>query len=102
MILGSVKDERTFSTMSFMKDKLQNKLSTHLPLVVDMHSQQFFTLENFPYNDAFDDWKKVNHREELMGHDFYSVCYTLRGQGTLSMCYNTTELSLLEAVSEKC
>jgi hypothetical protein len=60
-------DERTFSTMSSMKDKLQNRLSTHLPMVVGMKCQQFYTLENFPYDTAFDDWKKTNCKEDTNG-----------------------------------
>ena len=37
-VLGSVEDERTFSTLNFMKNKLKNRLSTHLPVVVGMHA----------------------------------------------------------------
>lgn len=54
MVLGSVEDERTFSTLSFMKNKLQNRLSTHLPTVVAMHVQPFYTINNFAYNSAFE------------------------------------------------
>jgi hypothetical protein len=32
-VVGSVEDKRCFSTLSFMKSKLQNRLITHLPLV---------------------------------------------------------------------
>ena len=32
IVLGSVEDERIFSTLSFMKNKLHSYLSTHLPL----------------------------------------------------------------------
>jgi hypothetical protein len=58
LVLGSVEDERTFSTLSFMKDKLRNRVHTHLPLVVGMHSQSFFDIKNFPYDQAYSDWKK--------------------------------------------
>ncbi len=44
MVLGSVEDERTFSTLTFMKSKLRNQLTTHLDLVVRMYAQDFFTL----------------------------------------------------------
>jgi hypothetical protein len=37
LVFGSVEEECTFSTLSFMKDKLLNRLQTHLPLVVSMH-----------------------------------------------------------------
>jgi hypothetical protein len=30
VVLGSVEDERTFSTLKFMKSKLQNRLGGHL------------------------------------------------------------------------
>ena len=30
MVLGFVQDERTFSTVSFMKSRLRNRLTTHL------------------------------------------------------------------------
>jgi hypothetical protein len=36
MVLGSVKDERCFSNLRFMKSKLKNRLTTHLDLVVKM------------------------------------------------------------------
>ncbi len=43
MVLGNVEDERTFSTLTFMKSKLKNQLTTHLDLVVRMYAQDFFT-----------------------------------------------------------
>jgi hypothetical protein len=58
LVLGSVEDERTFSTLSFMKDKLRNRLQTHLPLVVSMHNQSFFDINTFPYEEAYSEWKK--------------------------------------------
>jgi hypothetical protein len=36
MVLGNVKDERCFSNLGFMKNKLKNILTTHLDLVVKM------------------------------------------------------------------
>ena len=54
MVLGSIQDERTFSTVSFMKSKLQNQLSEHLELMVNFKSQKFFTLETFPYTAAYE------------------------------------------------
>jgi hypothetical protein len=58
LVLGSVEDERTFSTLSFMKDKLCNRLQTHLPLAVSMHGQNFYDINSFPYEEAYNDWKK--------------------------------------------
>jgi hypothetical protein len=46
----------------FMKNKLRNMLTTHMPIVVGMHSQNF-TLENFPYDVAYDDWKTKTTKE---------------------------------------
>jgi hypothetical protein len=37
--------------LAFMNSKLENRLTTHLPLVVRMFAQQFYTLQNFPYGD---------------------------------------------------
>ena len=43
--------------LSFMKNKLRNRLSNHLALVVAMHAQEFYSLEDFPYNTTYDDYK---------------------------------------------
>jgi hypothetical protein len=37
-VLGSVQDERCFSSLSFLKNKLRNALDEHLELVVGMYS----------------------------------------------------------------
>ena len=63
-VLGSVEDEQTFSTLSFMKNKLRNRLSMHLPLVVGMHVQEFYGLSDFPYDAAYDEWKTSNRKED--------------------------------------
>ena len=63
-VLGSVEDERTFSTLSFMKNKLRNRLSTHLPLVVGMHAQDFFGLSDFPYDAAYEEWRSKSRKED--------------------------------------
>lgn len=57
LVLGSVEDERCFSSLKFLKSCQRNRLGKHLPLVVRMFGQQYFTLENFPYNDAIESWK---------------------------------------------
>ncbi len=49
MVVGSVEDERIFSTVNFMKSKLCNCLTTHLNLVVWMYAQFFYKLETFPF-----------------------------------------------------
>jgi hypothetical protein len=56
-VLGSVEDERCFSSLTFLKDKLRNRLaSDHLSVIMGMYGQQVFTLENFPYDDCFQTW----------------------------------------------
>jgi hypothetical protein len=51
-VVGSVEDEPCFSTLAFMKSKLCNRLTTHLPLVVHMFAQHFYTIYNFPYEEC--------------------------------------------------
>jgi hypothetical protein len=59
MVLGNVEDECTFSMLVFMKNKLNNILTIHMHL-------QGFTLENFPYDVPYDDWKtKVKKKDSL-------------------------------------
>jgi hypothetical protein len=58
MVLGSVEDETTFSTFTFMKLKLRNQLTTHLNLVVRMYAQDFFTLQSFPLYTAITEWNE--------------------------------------------
>jgi hypothetical protein len=63
MVLGSVQDERTFSTVTFIKTKFRNRLTTHLPLVVDMKSQKFFNIQTFPYDSAYENWRDASKRQ---------------------------------------
>jgi hypothetical protein len=42
-VLRSVEDECCFSTLSFLNNKSQDTLNPHLPFVVGMYSQKFFT-----------------------------------------------------------
>lgn len=56
-VLGSVEDERCFSFLTFLKDKVRNRLDgDHLSLVVGMEVQQVYTVENFPYDACFKQW----------------------------------------------
>ena len=48
-VLGSVEDEKTLSSLSFLKSKLRNRHTTHLDLAVRMFAQGFYTLNTFPY-----------------------------------------------------
>jgi hypothetical protein len=61
-VLGFVEDERTFNNLSFMKNKFQNQLTTHLDLWVKRFSKKNFTLSNFPYDDTITLWKEVTIR----------------------------------------
>ncbi len=45
IVVHNVEDKKTFSTISFMKSKLHNCLTTHLDLVVQMYIQAFYKLE---------------------------------------------------------
>jgi hypothetical protein len=56
MVLGSVHDEHTFSTATFAKSKLWNRLTTNLGHIIAFQSQNFYTIDNFPYNAAFESW----------------------------------------------
>jgi len=56
-VIGSVEDERCFSTLTFMKTKLQNILTTHVELVIWIFSQKFFTFRDFPFGEAIQNWK---------------------------------------------
>jgi hypothetical protein len=56
-VLDSVEDERVFSSLTFLKDKLRNRLSVdYLGIVIGMHAQNVYTLENFPYDTCFQSW----------------------------------------------
>jgi hypothetical protein len=60
--LGSVEDERTFSTLNYMKSKVRNNLQEHLDLVVQMYGQNFYDLKSYPIYDAISKWKEVKIR----------------------------------------
>jgi hypothetical protein len=60
-IVGSVEDERCFSTLAFMKLKLCNKLTTHLPLVVWMFAKWYYALQNFSYVECIEQWQTTQH-----------------------------------------
>jgi hypothetical protein len=40
-VLGSMEDERTFSSLKFLKSQLRNRLGDNLPLMIRMHEQRF-------------------------------------------------------------
>jgi ATP-dependent helicase/DNAse subunit B len=52
-VMGSVEDERTFSTLNYMKSKVWNNLDEHLDLVVRMFGQSFYDLKTSPCRMQF-------------------------------------------------
>ena len=61
IVLGSIENERAFSSVEFVKGKLRNKLGDHLPLCVQMFTQKFYTLKNFLYIEVVWIWKENKH-----------------------------------------
>lgn len=60
LVPGSVEEERTFSTMGFIKDRLRNRLGQeHLNTTVSLKTQQVFTIDTFPFRDAITEWKST-------------------------------------------
>jgi hypothetical protein len=51
-----MEDERIFSTLTFMKIRLHNRLCEHLDLVICMYVQPFYTIDTFTYLDAITTW----------------------------------------------
>jgi hypothetical protein len=64
-VLCSIEDERTFSDLSFMMNKLWNQFTIHLDLSVRMFGQKNFTLFNFHYDEAIALWKEVIMRYQV-------------------------------------
>jgi hypothetical protein len=70
-VLGSVEDERAFSSLTFLKDKLRNRLSAdHLGIVMGMHQQNVYTLENFPYDTCFQTWVQSAEHYRYIGIEY--------------------------------
>jgi len=62
-----VEDERTFSSVGFLKSKLRNNLDEYIQ--VEMYSQRIYSLENFSYQAMFDEWFVSSGRGRyLMGN----------------------------------
>jgi hypothetical protein len=55
-IIGNIKNERTFSTLTFMKSKLWNCLVGHLNIVIHMFVQKNFIKDTFPFQVAIANW----------------------------------------------
>jgi hypothetical protein len=65
-IMGFVKNARTFSTLTFMKTRLQNKLYEDRDLVVCMFAQVIYNVDAFPYNDVIIVWINEKVRRGLL------------------------------------
>jgi hypothetical protein len=61
-VLESVEDERTFSTLKFMKSKLRTRLGPHLDTTMRMFSQGFYNQEMFFYQETISHWHKIRSR----------------------------------------
>jgi hypothetical protein len=66
-VLGSVEDERTFSSLKFIKSRLKNRLEGNLDTIVTVFSQGYYNLESFPYADAYSHWRAAKDRQGV--HD---------------------------------
>jgi len=67
-LIGSMEDERTFSSLAFLKLKLRASLVENLEVIVGMYSQKAFTLESFPYQQVFEEWFNVGDRGRYLAH----------------------------------
>ncbi len=51
-----MEDERTFSTLTFMKSKLQNQVTEHLDIAIHMFGKDFFIKKPFSFQVAIMLW----------------------------------------------
>jgi hypothetical protein len=58
--ISNLEDEKTFSTLSFMKSKLWNHLAWHLNIAICMFAQDFFAKETFTFHRAIKDLNDGN------------------------------------------
>jgi len=61
-VLGSVEDERTFSTLAYMKSKVRNRLGGHLDTCVKLFAQPWWNQESFPYSASINSWSEARKR----------------------------------------
>lgn len=55
IIMGSVEDERMFSSLSFLKSKLRNKLDKYMHIWLRLYVTMY-GINNFPYERALVIW----------------------------------------------
>ncbi len=60
-MFGSIEYEHTFNIMSFMKNRLRNRLNTHLDLCTHFFNQPFCILQSFPYDQTITKWQNKIH-----------------------------------------
>ena len=60
-ILSSTEDEQTFSTFSFIKNRLWNCFTINLKTFVAMYAQKFNSIESFLFEVAFLKWQLVKY-----------------------------------------
>ena len=70
----NVEDERTCSSLSFLKSKVRNLLTTYLDLVVRMFAQDYYTLNTVPYQVVKSNWKAQRVRNEGEMEMSWNVC----------------------------
>lgn len=63
-VLKFEEDEWTFSTITFSKSKMRNRLNEHPLACVGVYNEKFCTLEDFPFDKVYDEWH-VNRRRQL-------------------------------------
>ncbi len=57
IVPGSVEAERAFSTLSYIKHKLRNRLGQeHTNVCMLAYTQRWFTTSTFPCKEALDAW----------------------------------------------
>jgi len=89
MVVGCVKDEKTLSTVNFMKSKLHNHLTTHLDLVVRMYEKKIYKLKTFPFYIAIKEWgkEKLWYGKEYLARNMALMlvycCVVLLGQSKI-------------------
>jgi hypothetical protein len=81
LIINNIEDERTFSTLIFMKFKVRNWLVEHLDITVCMFVQDFCTKNTFLFQATIVDWNgehKVRIEVNAWSNFFLSVtCFEI-------------------------
>lgn len=68
MVTGSTEDERAFSTLSFVKDDLRNRLTgSNFNAAMFLAVQRIYSPYTFPYRDAIMMWHQQQARRPAAG-----------------------------------